>query len=95
MTGVLGAIVGSFLNVVAYRLPRHESLIAPPSHCPRCGASVKPYDNVPILSYLLLRGHCRCVLGADLAALPARRGASPPRCASGRCSPTAPRPASL
>lgn len=57
--GVLGAIFGSFLNVVAYRLPRHESLIAPASHCPRCGTPVKPYDNIPILSYLLLRGRCR------------------------------------
>ena len=57
--GVLGAIVGSFLNVVAYRLPRHESLITPASHCPKCGTPVKPYDNIPILSFLLLRGHCR------------------------------------
>jgi leader peptidase (prepilin peptidase)/N-methyltransferase len=57
--GVLGAIVGSFLNVVAYRLPRHESLVSPASHCPKCGTPVKPYDNVPILSWLLLRGHCR------------------------------------
>jgi leader peptidase (prepilin peptidase)/N-methyltransferase len=57
--GVLGALFGSFLNVVAYRLPRHESLIAPASHCPRCGTPVKPYDNVPILSYLLLHGRCR------------------------------------
>jgi leader peptidase (prepilin peptidase)/N-methyltransferase len=57
--GVLGAIVGSFLNVVAYRLPRHESLVAPASHCPKCGVPVKPYDNVPILSWLLLRGRCR------------------------------------
>lgn len=57
--GVLGAIVGSFLNVVAYRLPRHESVIMPRSRCPSCGAPVKPYDNIPIISYLLLRGHCR------------------------------------
>ncbi len=57
--GVLGAIVGSFLNVVAYRLPRRESLISPASHCPRCGTPLKPYDNVPIVSWLLLRGHCR------------------------------------
>lgn len=57
--GVLGAIVGSFLNVVAYRLPRQESLIAPASHCPKCATPVKPYDNIPILSWLLLRGHCR------------------------------------
>lgn len=57
--GVLGAIVGSFLNVLAYRLPRRESLITPASHCPRCSTPVKPYDNVPIVSFLLLRGHCR------------------------------------
>jgi leader peptidase (prepilin peptidase)/N-methyltransferase len=57
--GVLGAVIGSFLNVVAYRLPRHESLVAPGSHCPKCGVHVRPYDNIPILSYLLLRGHCR------------------------------------
>ena len=73
--GVLGAIVGSFLNVVAYRLPRHESLISPASHCPKCGTPVKPYDNIPILSWLLLRGHCRSCCRADLPALPARRGA--------------------
>jgi leader peptidase (prepilin peptidase)/N-methyltransferase len=57
--GVLGAIGGSFLNVVVYRLPRHESLVSPASHCTRCGTPVRPYDNIPILSYLLLRGHCR------------------------------------
>jgi leader peptidase (prepilin peptidase) / N-methyltransferase len=57
--GILGAIFGSFLNVVAYRLPRHESLVHPASHCPKCGTPVRPYDNVPILSFLLLRGHCR------------------------------------
>jgi leader peptidase (prepilin peptidase) / N-methyltransferase len=57
--GVLGAIAGSFLNVVAYRLPRHESLVTPASRCPRCGTPLKPYDNIPIVSWLLLRGHCR------------------------------------
>jgi leader peptidase (prepilin peptidase) / N-methyltransferase len=57
--GVLGAIVGSFLNVVTYRLPRHESLVTPASHCPNCDTPVKSYDNIPILSWLLLRGHCR------------------------------------
>jgi len=57
--GVLGAIFGSFLNVVVHRLPRHESLIHPASHCPGCGSPVKPYDNIPILSWLALRGHCR------------------------------------
>jgi leader peptidase (prepilin peptidase)/N-methyltransferase len=59
LAGILGAIVGSFLNVVAYRLPRGESLAHPPSRCPNCGAPVKPYDNVPVLSWLLLRGRCR------------------------------------
>jgi leader peptidase (prepilin peptidase)/N-methyltransferase len=59
VTGLMGAIFGSFLNVVAYRLPRHESIVMPASHCTRCGTPVKPYDNIPILSYLLLRGHCR------------------------------------
>jgi leader peptidase (prepilin peptidase) / N-methyltransferase len=57
--GVFGAIFGSFLNVVVYRLPRRESVVSPPSHCPTCGMQVKPYDNIPILSWLLLRGHCR------------------------------------
>jgi leader peptidase (prepilin peptidase)/N-methyltransferase len=57
--GVLGAIFGSFLNVVIHRLPRHESVISPASHCPGCGTPVKPYDNIPILSWVLLRGHCR------------------------------------
>jgi leader peptidase (prepilin peptidase) / N-methyltransferase len=57
--GLFGAIFGSFLNVVVHRLPRHESLVTPASHCPKCGTPVKPYDNVPILSWLMLRGHCR------------------------------------
>src|SRR3954466_7492484 len=57
--GTPGAVIGSFLNVVAYRLPRGESLSSPPSHCPNCGAPVKPYDNIPVLSWLLLRGRCR------------------------------------
>jgi leader peptidase (prepilin peptidase) / N-methyltransferase len=57
--GLLGAIIGSFLNVVAHRVPRGESLVSPGSRCPGCGAEVKPYDNVPVLSWLLLRGRCR------------------------------------
>jgi leader peptidase (prepilin peptidase)/N-methyltransferase len=59
LAGIFGAIIGSFLNVVAYRLPRGESLSHPPSRCPNCGAPVKPYDNIPVLSWLLLRGRCR------------------------------------
>ena len=54
-----GAIVGSFLNVVIHRLPRGESLVTPGSRCPRCEAEIKPYDNVPVLSWLVLRGRCR------------------------------------
>jgi leader peptidase (prepilin peptidase)/N-methyltransferase len=59
LAGVMGAVFGSFLNVVAYRLPRRESIVKPRSRCLSCGAPVRPYDNVPILSWLLLRGHCR------------------------------------
>jgi leader peptidase (prepilin peptidase)/N-methyltransferase len=56
---LLGAAVGSFLNVVIHRLPRGESLASPGSRCPSCGAPIAPYDNVPVLSWLLLRGRCR------------------------------------
>ena len=54
--GLFGAVIGSFLNVVAHRVPLGESLVSPPSRCPECEAPVKPYDNVPVLSWLLLRG---------------------------------------
>jgi leader peptidase (prepilin peptidase)/N-methyltransferase len=57
--GLGGLIIGSFLNVVAYRVPRHESLVSPGSHCTNCGVDVKPYDNIPVLGWLLLRGRCR------------------------------------
>lgn len=56
---LMGLVIGSFLNVVAWRLPRKESLSKPGSHCPSCDAPVRPYDNVPVLSWLLLRGRCR------------------------------------
>jgi leader peptidase (prepilin peptidase) / N-methyltransferase len=59
LAAVGGLIIGSFLNVVAYRLPRGESLAHPPSHCPSCGEPIKPYDNIPVLSWLVLRGRCR------------------------------------
>ncbi|MEN8160407.1 MAG: prepilin peptidase, partial [Myxococcota bacterium] len=55
----LGLAVGSFLNVVIHRLPRGESLVRPGSHCPRCRTPIKPWNNVPLLSYLWLRGRCR------------------------------------
>lgn len=55
----LGAIIGSFLNVCIYRLPKRESILSPPSHCPHCGAPIRFYDNIPLVSYLVLRGKCR------------------------------------
>ena len=55
----LGACVGSFLNVVVWRLPHGKSLSSPPSHCPKCGHSIRAYDNIPMVSWLLLRGRCR------------------------------------
>jgi leader peptidase (prepilin peptidase)/N-methyltransferase len=59
VAAIFGAILGSFLNVVAYRLPRGESLLHPPSACPSCATPIKPYDNVPVLGWLWLRGRCR------------------------------------
>lgn len=56
---VLGLVIGSFLNVVIYRLPRGESLWNPPSHCPQCNKPVQWYDNIPVMSFLLLGGRCR------------------------------------
>jgi leader peptidase (prepilin peptidase) / N-methyltransferase len=62
-----GTIIGSFLNVCIWRLPTGQSIVYPPSHCPRCGAAVRPRDNLPIVSYLLLRGRCRaCADGISL-----------------------------
>ncbi len=55
----MGAILGSFLNVLIYRLPRGESIVRPPSACPECGRRITPRDNIPIVSYLILRGRCR------------------------------------
>ena len=57
--GVLGAMIGSFLNVVIHRVPREQSIVFPNSACPSCGTALRPYDNIPILSYLLLAGRCR------------------------------------
>jgi leader peptidase (prepilin peptidase)/N-methyltransferase len=57
--GAFGLVIGSFLNVVIYRLPRGLSVVSPGSRCGSCGAPVKPYDNIPVVSYILLRGRCR------------------------------------
>jgi leader peptidase (prepilin peptidase) / N-methyltransferase len=56
---VLGAIIGSFLNVCIYRLPREESIVTPGSSCPQCKKPIAFYDNIPLFSYLILRGKCR------------------------------------
>jgi leader peptidase (prepilin peptidase)/N-methyltransferase len=56
---IFGLLVGSFLNVCIVRLPRGRSIVNPPSHCPRCRERIKFYDNIPIISFLLLRGRCR------------------------------------
>lgn len=61
-----GAAIGSFLNVCIHRIPRGESLVRPSSHCPRCGAGIRWYDNIPIVSYLFLRGKCRAC-GAQIS----------------------------
>ncbi len=58
LVAVLGACVGSFLNVVAWRLPREESLLRPPSHCPKCGSRLRWFENLPLIGWLLLRGRC-------------------------------------
>jgi len=55
----IGAVVGSFLNVVIHRYPREESIVFPGSHCPQCDAGIRWYDNIPILSFAILRGRCR------------------------------------
>lgn len=57
--GLFGLAFGSFLNVVIWRVPRKESVVHPPSHCPGCDAPIHPRDNIPIVSWLLLRGRCR------------------------------------
>ena len=59
LTAFLGACVGSFLNVVVWRVPREDSVLWPPSHCPRCGTVLAWFENIPVLSWLALRGRCR------------------------------------
>ena len=56
---VSGLLVGSFLNVVLWRVPRGESVVSPGSHCPRCNTPLRPYELVPIASWIALRGRCR------------------------------------
>ena len=59
VVAVVGAIIGSFLNVVIHRVPREESIAFPASRCPSCGTAIRPYDNIPVVSWAALRGRCR------------------------------------
>jgi len=59
LAGVFGTLIGSFLNVVVYRVPRGRSIVSPPSACPECGHAIRPWDNFPVLSWVLLRAKCR------------------------------------
>lgn len=70
-SGVLGLMIGSFLNVVIWRVPRGESVVRPPSHCPHCDHQLAPLDNIPLLSWLALRGRCRYCRGPISARYPA------------------------
>jgi leader peptidase (prepilin peptidase) / N-methyltransferase len=56
---IVGLNIGSFLNVVIGRIPAGQSIVSPPSRCPRCGSSIAWFDNIPVLSYLILGGKCR------------------------------------
>lgn len=70
LSATLGLVMGSFLNVVAWRVPRRESLVKPRSHCPGCDAPLKPWENIPLVSWILLRGHCRSCGGHISARYP-------------------------
>jgi leader peptidase (prepilin peptidase)/N-methyltransferase len=59
LVGLLGLVLGSFFNVCIYRLPREESVVWPGSHCPRCGHALSAWENIPLVSFLLLKGSCR------------------------------------
>ncbi|MBV9925140.1 MAG: prepilin peptidase [Acidobacteria bacterium] len=69
--GVIGAIIGSFLNVVIHRVPREESVAFPASHCPSCDTAIRPYDNIPVISWAVLRGRCRACRAPISARYPA------------------------
>lgn len=71
MVAALGAIIGSFLNVVIHRVPREESVAFPNSRCPSCATAIRPYDNVPVVSWLVLRGRCRACRSPISARYPA------------------------
>jgi leader peptidase (prepilin peptidase)/N-methyltransferase len=68
---VVGAVIGSFLNVVIHRVPREESIAFPASRCPSCGTAIRPYDNIPVVSWAVLRGRCRSCRAPISARYPA------------------------
>jgi leader peptidase (prepilin peptidase)/N-methyltransferase len=70
IAGGFGLIIGSFLNVVVWRVPRGESIVHPPSACPHCAVPIRPYDNIPVLSWLMLGGKCRSCRGPISARYP-------------------------
>jgi leader peptidase (prepilin peptidase)/N-methyltransferase len=76
IAAVAGLCLGSFLNVVAYRLPAGMSLVSPASACPGCGTAIRPYDNVPVVSWLILRGHCRSCRSSISARYPLTEAAT-------------------
>src|SRR5208282_3693148 len=67
LAGIVGLLIGSFVGVIVDRLPRQESIVSPPSHCVACSAPIRAYDNIPVVSYVVLRGRCR-VCGAHIPA---------------------------
>jgi leader peptidase (prepilin peptidase)/N-methyltransferase len=71
LVAALGAIIGSFLNVVIHRLPREESIVFPNSRCPACATAIRPYDNIPVISWAVLRGRCRSCKSPISARYPA------------------------
>jgi leader peptidase (prepilin peptidase)/N-methyltransferase len=71
VVAVFGALIGSFLNVVIHRVPREESIAFPASHCPTCDAAIRPYDNIPVVSWAVLRGRCRSCRAPISARYPA------------------------
>lgn len=71
VVAAFGALIGSFLNVVIHRLPREESIVFPNSRCPNCATAIKAYDNIPVISWLVLRGRCRACSAPISARYPA------------------------
>ncbi len=74
LAAAVGAVLGSFANVVIYRVPRDESIVAPGSRCPHCRAPIRPWDNIPLISYFLLQGRCRHCGGPIAARYPLVEG---------------------